>query len=769
MFLIAIAFLVGHCAIHALPALPEPWPWIGVPLLTALAARVFGARWCAALLLGAVWAWFHADGRLAEQLQNNRPADEVSFDTDVRGYISSIVSEEDTGVGFTFDVQAADRLPRKIQLMWYDTRQRPAAGELWQLRVRLKPPRGFANPGGADYTAQLFRNGIGATGYVRDGKRDAGRNTRLAAASWRYSILRVRAAIAHKLALAIPESPMLGIVQGLAVGDTHRIGSNQWRVFANTGTTHLMAISGLHIGMVAALVAWLAGRLGRWLPLQRLHIAISDVQAMSGMASALMYSALAGFSVPTQRTLVMLAVYFGTRLLRREIRSTQGLGIALLGVLLIDPFAPLSPGFWLSFGAVAAIFLATTGRLAKPSWALEYLHLQAAVSIGLLPLLIGAFGGMSLISPLVNLIAIPFFTFLVVPVVLIGALLLALSASWGVGIVKAAVGLLEWIWPLLDWASGLPLAIWHLPLLPLWIAGLMVLGCLLAIAPGMLATRIAGVLLCLPAILWQPPRPQQGAFELAVLDVGQGLAVVVTTRSHVLVYDTGPAFRSGRDTGEMVVLPYLHSRGVRRIDTLVLTHGDNDHVGGARSILTGMPTQRILVGPSVHLPRHAELCREGQHWRWDEVDFHVLHPASADGAHENDSSCVVRITGSRAVNAAALLLGDIERAAETRLVSTGSMRPTDIVVVPHHGSSTSSTEPLTRAVTPKLAVISAGYGNRWGFPRGEVLARWHAVGARTLSTAKSGAIEIAVNGADGGTPGIEVREYRRWDRAYWRN
>jgi competence protein ComEC len=680
----------------------------------------------------------------------------------VRGYIASIVDVDDSGIGFTLNVLDADEpLPSHIELSWYDTAVRPAPGELWQLRVRLKAPRGFANPGGSDYAAQMFRNGIGATGYVRDTQRDVGRNVRVQPAGWRFLILRARATLAQKLAAAIPESSMLGVVQGLAVGDTQQITSAQWRVFANTGTTHLMAISGLHIGMVAALMAWFPGRIARRLPLQRHRVAAHDVQAIVGIFASLAYCALAGLSVPTQRTLVMLLVYFATRLLRRQISVTQGLSIALLGVLLVDPFAPLAAGFWLSFGAVSAIFLATSGRLMRAHWAGEYLHLQGIVTVGLLPFLIGAFGSVSLISPLVNLVAIPFFTFLIVPLVLVGTLLLTINEWLGGYVVRLAVQFLDWSWPLLDWASALPLATWHLPQLPLWTAALMLLGCFTIIAPGAIATRIAGTMLCLPALLWLPARPHSGEFDLAVLDVGQGLAVVVTTESHILVYDTGPSFRSGRDTGQLVVLPYLYSRGIRRIDTLMITHGDNDHVGGARSVLSGLPTQRVLVGPSVRLPSPVELCSQGQQWRWDDVMFYVLHPTPADAAQKNNSSCVLRIEG---VGGAALLLGDIEHEIEARLAASGALKSAAIVVVPHHGSNTSSTQYLTQTSTPKLAVISAGFGNRWGFPKQEVVARWQAVGARTLKTSDSGAIEIAID-ADGLKP---PREYRLTRGAYWR-
>jgi competence protein ComEC len=456
----------------------------------------------------------------------------------------------------------------------------------------------------------------------------------------------------------------------------------------------------------------------------------------------------------------MLSVYFGTRLLRRQIGVTQGLSIALIGVLLVDPFAPLAPGFWLSFGAVATIFLATSGRLSRPHWTGEYLHLQGVVTVGLLPFLIGSFGSVSLISPFVNVLAIPFFTFLIVPIVLCGTLLLTVNQWLGSYVVRMAAQFLEWSWPVFNWASSLPLATWHLPQLPLLTAGLMLVGCLIIIAPGVVATRIAGGMLCLPALLWVPSRPNAGEFELAVLDVGQGLAVVVTTQSHVLVYDTGPGFRSGRDTGQSVVLPYLYSRGVRSIDMLMLSHGDNDHVGGAQSVLAGLATQHVLAGPSVHLALPLELCSQGQQWRWDDVIFRVLHPTPADAAEENNSSCVLRIEGK---GGAALLTGDIEHAIEARLAEKDLIERADIVVVPHHGSSTSSTEFLTQASAPKFALISAGYGNRWGFPKQQVVDRWHEVGARTLKTSSSGAIEITIDRAGLQPP----REYRLTHGAYW--
>ncbi len=780
MFLLAIAFLLGHCLLHAVPQLPHVDGSLGLvgaltvsavlclPAVLYLAMRRPRARFGAAIALmfaaGFGSAWWSASDRVAE-----RWPDELSgTDVEVRGYIASIVETHVDGKRFLFDVVSPDRTaavraPRHIELNWYDATSTPAPGELWQLRVRLRSSRGFANPGGYDYEAQLLRKNIGATGYVRE----ASGNRRLDVARWSYVIVRARALIAARLANALPNSPMLGIVQGLAVGDTSRMTSAQWRVFAATGTTHLMAISGLHIGMVALSfasgIAWLVARCERFIPLQRRQITVIGVQAIAGMIAAIVYSALAGFSIPTQRTLIMLCVYFGARLLRREVPPTHGLAVALITVLLVDPFAPLAAGFWLSFGAVAALFFATTGRRHTKSRWREYGRLQLIATIGLAPLLIGVFGNLSLISPLVNLLAIPFYTLLVVPLVLIASVTMLVSSTLASVVLQGAVHLLEWTWPLMEALSRLPLAMWPFPQAPTWAFILLLIGTFFLLAPGVFATRIAGATLCLPALIWQPIRPGAGEFELTLLDVGQGLSIVVTTATHALVYDTGPNFRSGRDTGELVVVPYLHARGLRRIDTLVASHGDADHIGGMESLLAQVPAERLLLGPSVTPRATSETCAAGQTWQWDGVRFEMLYPiGDVTHLHRNDTSCVLRIQG---IGGSALLLGDVERAAEQQLLTSGKLLASDIVIVPHHGSRTSSSPELVAATSPRYALFSAGFGNQWGFPKAEVQARWQAVGARSLQTSQGGAIEIAVT-RDGLGP---VRAYRAEHRHYWRD
>ncbi len=676
MFASAFGFLAGDCLVQLLPSLPAPH-WgivlgclIGVSVAFRWRVLVFG-------LLGIAWAW----GFAALALTHDLPAALEGRDLVFAGYVASLPEATRAGPRFLFDIEAVPATPdaarvRRVELTWYDATVEPAPGERWQLTVRLRRRHGYSNPGGYDHEAQLFREGIGATGYVRAD----GDNRRLAEPSIRYAVLRLRSLIATRLADALPDSSMLGLIQGLAVGERQRMSTEQWRVFAATGTSHLMAISGLHIAMVAALSASLGGLAVRLPGMQRRRFSAVDGRAAGCIAGALLYSALAGFGVPAQRTLVMLCIYCGARLSRRELRVTQGLALSLIAVLLIDPFAPLSAGAWLSFGAVGAILWLLTGRIGATDQRdlkgriRQFLTVQWAVTIGLLPVLVLVFGTVSLVSPLINLLAIPFFTLLVVPAVLLGSTALLIYAPLGEWLLWPVTWMLEAFWPLMAYGASLDLSVWHVPAAPLWAGVLLCLGAAVVIAPGILPTRIAGIMLCLPALVWRPVPVGNGEFRLTLLDVGQGLAVVVQTRSHVLLYDAGPAFQSGRDTGEMVVLPWLHSRAIGRIDTAIVSHGDLDHVGGMQSVLDGMRVDAVLGSPSVHLAgNRSGPCVRGQRWQWDGVEFAILHPGAEGGPQsDNNASCVLQIVGD---GGSALLLGDIERDAERELIEAGLIGP----------------------------------------------------------------------------------------------
>ncbi len=738
ILLCAVAFLAGHCAVHVLPALPHSVFYI--PTLIVLIAVALRLRYVVVVcfFLGIVWAWSHAAWRLEHDL----PSAFEGRDIELQGEIVSLPEPTQGQVRFVFAVDSAqlDEVERRsfnvrnVELTWYDTTVLPAAGERWRLTARMKRRHGFANPGGFDYERQLFASGVNATGYVRD----SSSNVRLASPTAASIVLRTRAWIAQGLAAARPGSDMLGIIQGLAVGDTQRMTHDQWRVFAAAGITHLMAISGLHIAMVAGVFAALCRFIARRTLTQRSRWTARQIHAVGGLSGAIIYCLLAGMSVPTQRTLVMLCVYFLTRLSCRVVSAADIFGIAVIAVLLVDPFAVLTPGMWLSFGAVAAIVMVSAGRVGVSGKVWEFTRLQAAVTIALLPLVMCSFGQMSLVSPFVNAIAIPFFTFLIVPPVLIATLLLPFSSMLSGWVLVIPDSLLHFAWPALQWAAQLPWALYYFTQASGWALACLVPGAFMTLLPIIWPIRLTGVLLCLPALTATAPPIEHGAFKLSVLDVGQGLAVVVQTAQHTLVYDTGPSFRGGRDAAEIVVLPFLRAAGVHDIDRIMISHGDDDHAGGLTSMLKLSRVKDVVLGPSVkQSPPGSTRCKAGDTWNWDGVKFSVLNPDTTMMDFDNDSSCVLQIAGT---STSALLTGDIEARAEQSMLSANRLLPVDIVVAPHHGSKTSSSTPLAAALQPRFVVFSTGYRNRWGFPKPEIEERWRSIGAETSDTSESGAV-----------------------------
>jgi competence protein ComEC len=747
----ATGMLLGVLPIAWIAALPGWW-WVPTLALTAfalLAARrwlaVAGALAGLALSLGA------AHDRLARALD---PGVEGA-DIRITGTVTGIPSERGRRTRFRLAVETAERggrpvtIPQRIRLNWYGA-ERPTIepGMRWRLTARLERPRGFANPGTFDYALWLFRERIGATGYVRD----SGSARRLNAASG-ISVAAWRAGLRERLQPLMPEGTGGGILMALALGHREGIGPAEWDVLRATGTTHLVAISGLHIGIVALLgfqcgrLVWrIAGPLRRGLPRP-------IVQAWIGLAAATVYAALAGFALPTVRALLMLSVALATIVLRRRARPLEGLATAAVAVLAVDPLAPLGASFWLSFGAVAAILYLVTGRVAPVGRAQRWLGLQLGITVALTPLLLGFFGQASLIAPLANLVAIPWISVIVVPVTLAGT---ALAAVWPDGaqhLFALADHAFQPLWTLLRSGAGLPLAEWHgaRPALPLLV--LAIVGAALLIAPRGAPARGAGALAVLPALLWQPDPPVEGGMHLHLLDVGQGLAAIVQTREHTLVYDTGARFSARFDAGSAVVVPFLRARGVRRIDGLVLSHLDNDHAGGRDAVFTDMTPATVWTSAPHELARDARFCGRGRGWTWDGVSFRFLHPGPDDALTGNDGSCVLRID---APGGSVLLPGDIEAAAEWRLLARRSALDADVVVAPHHGSLTSSTPEFVRAVDPDHVLYAVGYRNRWDFPRPEVVARWAP--ATGLGTDCGGAIRVSIHPETGVSEPLGWRE-----------
>jgi competence protein ComEC len=736
MGIAGIAMLTGVLAVLTLPALPSGTGLLLATLPMALLLWLWKPlRVLMLVLVGFAWCWWCAQQQLSLRLAAALEGRNLGLS----GWVASIPQIHPEYASFEFAVEQLDGrvpgrgIPKLVRLSWPDIATVPGAGQHWHLEVRLKRPRGYMNPGSFDYEGWLFRHGIGATGYVIPGQ------AAVRAGGERFPLLRVRVAILHAMQAALGNSSFAGVAAALAIGDRGGIDARQWRVFQNTGTAHLVAISGLHIGLIAGLVLLLVKFLWRRSVWLCAHVPVPMAATVAALLAASLYAAMAGFSVPTQRALIQLAAISGAILLRRHARVWDMLGLALIGVLLLNPLSAGEVGFWLSFGAVAAIFYVFSGRLhANRGKVVQLFHTQWAVGIGLLPLLVFFFQRATLVSPLANIVAVPVYSLLVVPLVLAGVVLLGIWSWAGTLLLKLAATVMASTWPLLEHLAQLPVSQWDTPEPSLPLLACAVAGTLWLMMPRHIPARWLGVLLLLPLFVPRPSAIPAGGFNLTLLDVGQGLSAVVRTQRHTLVYDTGPAF-SDSDAGQLVVIPWLRSRAPGAPDLAVVSHADNDHAGGWRSLHAAWPRMPVLSGAPARVAGSGR-CVRGQSWEWDGVRFEILSPEADGPTDGNDASCVLQITGA---GGNALLAGDLMRRGEQRLLQrAGSQLGSDVLVVPHHGSRSSSNADFIEAVAPRFALFPVGYRNRWGFPNRQVLENYRAAGARLLDTVSSGAVEM---------------------------
>lgn len=767
MIQFTIAFLAGVLLLQNQPQLPDAGFTGLLPPLLWLLWRHRANAWLvmpSALLCGFLWAASLAHLALGRGL----PAELEGVDLSITGFVDSIPEVSSGRARFRFQVEkmltgeGMVTPPGSLLLSWYRDAPTITAGDRWQLRVRLKRPHGMSNPGGLDYEQILFSRGIGATGYVRS----SAENRVVGVANGLALVDRLRQYIGRRIDPLLGEGAGRGILRALAIGDRSLIGTQQWELFRRTGTNHLVAISGLHIGIVSGLFLLLGSWFWRCSSRLCLLLPAQQAGAVLAIAGAFAYAALAGFAIPCVRALLMLCVVLGGLLLRRPVLPARSLSLALLLVVVVDPLSVILPGFWLSFGAVAVIILGISGRLSgrRPLfWTL--LRIQWIVALGLAPVLLLFGFEVPLVSPLVNLLAVPLFSFLLVPLTLAGVLLLFLLPPVGGWLLTTAAWLTDQFHALLVVAAdsvGLVIRLGGDPS-PWLLVGVLAAVTLLLL-PAAVPGRWSGLILLLPLLLHQPPVPPTGAAWVSVLDVGQGLAVVVRTASHVLLYDSGPRFPSGFDTGDSVVLPYLRTLAVQRIDRIIVSNGDLDHRGGLASVLREFPAAQVMSGePKRIVAAEAAYCRAGQGWEWDGVYFQIMHPDDPADWRGNNASCVLSV---RSAGGARLLLsGDIESAVEEDLVrQRAEQLRADVVIVPHHGSATSSSERFVSATGARYALVSAGYRNRYGFPRPEVTARWLSRGARMINTAESGAITLQL-AADGSLKGPVT--HRQQARRYW--
>jgi competence protein ComEC len=612
------------------------------------------------------------------------------------------------------------------------------------------------NPGGFDYEGWLFQHRIRATGYVADNA-----HNRFTGLTEDQIINRARYFLRDKLTTALAGSPFTGLVLALSLGDRSLISDEAGDVMIRTGTNHLLAISGLHISLVAALFFFLARKLwcvGGLLPL---YMPAPKAAVFAAILAAAGYSLLAGMSIPTQRSLIMVTIIMLGLFSHRRYPLSAVFCAALLLVLLADPFAVLDAGFWLSFAAISIIAYGMSSRVDVDNLWWRWGRTQYLVAIGLLPLLLLFFGQYSLTGLGANYAAIPWVSFLVTPFAIAGTVLMVGLEPLGRLCLELSAAALGLLWPFLEVLAELDHGVWRQASNSVWATGAGIVGAAWLLMPRGMPARWIGLVWMLPLLFPVKTRPVEGDLWFSLLDVGQGLAAVAHTRAHTLVFDTGARFSGNFNTGRAVAVPYLNYYHVDHLDKMVISHGDNDHIGGAEAVLAAYPGTPVLTSvPEKFNPVDAQLCRAGQSWRWDGVDFSILHPDDGAMDSDNNRSCVLMI---RAAGGSILLSGDIEAPAEIKLVRKfQKLLAADILVVPHHGSKTSSTPAFISAVAPKLALFPAGYRNRFKFPNKAIIARYAATGAGLYNTAKDGAILITIN-----KPGVSVVRYRTAAGRFW--
>ncbi|MDI1279591.1 DNA internalization-related competence protein ComEC/Rec2 [Methylobacter sp.] len=758
MVVSALSFLAGLMLVQQFPILPDvKWLVVG-GILAGIIAWLRYWR-CLFFVVGVLWAIVFAMHRLSDRLPEQLEGAEVQ----VVGTIADLPEQDEKRVRFDFITregvydanQSGQQLPAKLRLSWYYPDQPVKAGQQWVFTVKLKRVHGTMNPGGFDYERWLFTEGVGATGYVRPSPKPVllGRDSAWSSISvWRQSIT-------DQLSNALGNSASLALIKALTIGDGNSVTQEQWEVFRKTGTTHLVVISGSHIGLIAGLVYFLMLKLWAWTGW--LAWSPQKVAAVSAVLVAIFYSGLAGFSVPTQRSVVMLSIAMAAIILQRNSRPFNTLSIALFAVLIVDPLAVLSAGFWLSFLAVSVIVYAVSGRLGKLGSVWGAIKINGVTSVGLSPLLLLFFQQVSLIAPLANLIAVPVISLLVVPLSLLAVIIMFILPALANKLFFLVDTVLQGLWWLLAHLAEIPMASINHALPSYWALLFAVPGILLLLAPVGIPARWLSLVLFLPLVFTDVKQPEAGDINMTLLDVGQGLSTVVQTTHHLLVYDTGAKFSEQSDMGQSVLLPFLRSQGVAKIDSLIISHGDNDHIGGAVSLMRGMPTEKILTSVPQQLSEYAPIeCVAGQSWLWDEVKFTMLAPQQAF-VSENDNSCVLKIQSKYGT---VLLTGDIEAAAESWLVETyGEALKADVLVAPHHGSKTSSTAGFLQAVQPGYVLIPAGYRNQFGHPHKDVLARYRQVHALWLNNADSGAIVVNVKNNVFAVQGMRQAESKYWN------
>lgn len=779
MFPFVFAFLLGDLCIQSgreLLGLPDVLLALFIATLACLMLQRFWRYSYVAigLALGAAWSDWQAHSLLAWTL----PKAMEGMPLTVTGQIASLPRASEGGARFHLLLQGVDQhatVPRGKALVVLTWRDAPPlqVGDSWRLVVRLKRIHGMRNTGTFDYETWAFQNHLRAMGNVLQRPSPVW----LSHCGHCFIFAKARQRLQEKMRALASRLPMFPWIEALAIGERGGLSPENWQVLRRTGTNHLMAVAGLHIGMMAGAfyvtVFWLwrwSVRFMLWMPA---HHAASLAMLLVGGA----YSALAGFSLPAQRAFVMLFIFVCSTLARKKPAMSQAFSLAMLIVLLKSPLVVLSESFWLSFGTIALILYALGGRLSPTGWWWKWGRAQWAIGLGLVPLTVAFFQECTLVSFVANCFAVPWLGFSVLPFVFFGSVFAFISPVLAKLLLSLADFNLGVLWAFLRWCSNFPVASWHFPTPGALVLFAGLLGCMLLLLPISFPGRWFGALWLLPLFLHLPERPKEGDYKFTLLDVGQGLSAVVETKQHVLIYDTGPKYPGHVDLGEQAVLPFLYAQAIKQVDMLVISHGDNDHIGGAQSILRALPVLAVRTSVPDKVPsRDTRFCEAGMDWEWDKVRFSFVYPpqAIARGAHfalglrrrkvisGNDRSCVLLVdNGKQRV----LLAGDIETFAEKEMLKRVPEKlSAQVLVAPHHGSNTSGDGGFIAAVRPAYVLYAIGYRNRYHFPRQSVVSAYAKINAKQLDTANSGAITFTFK-KEGDIEGPIL--YRHAHQKYW--
>ncbi len=756
-----IAFLLGILLTLQFPELPPVWlQFVLLPvLILCLVCSHKGLRITGFILLGCLWALFRAGMILSDELSVDLEGKTLIAE----GRVVSLPEYRDKGIRFEFEIEklvTGDGKvfpgPGKVRLNWYEGKAEMIPGQIWQLSVRLKRPYGFMNPGGFDYEAWLFQYRIKATGYVVN--RATNSYTGLSAGG---TINRIRYLLRQGINNNLDGSTYTGLIAGLSIGDRSQISKAANDTLIRTGTNHLLSISGLHISLVAGLFYFLVLKFWSFSGTLPLRIAAPRVAILAAIIAACGYAVLAGLSIPTQRSLIMVTVIMLGIFSHRRYPFSKVFCTALLSVLVLDPFATLNAGFWLSFSAIAIIAYGMSCRVDVDNLWWRWGRTQYLVAIGLMPVLLLLFGQYSTAGMLANLVAIPWVSFITTPLALAGTVLVSLFEPAGRLFLQLADGSLDLLWPFLEWLANMEGAVWQQPSISVWVMGAGIIGAMILLQPEGLPARWVGLVWMLPLFFPLKQRPDENELWFTLLDVGQGLSAVIHTRNHTLVYDTGASFSENFNAGSAVVVPYLRELGVDTIDTLIISHGDNDHIGGSKDVLAAFPKTPVLTSVPDKIKHHSVAeCLAGQSWQWNGVDFRMLHPSETDGNTGNNRSCVLKVSTA---GYAILLSGDIEKQVENQLIKKYSGElAAQILVAPHHGSKTSSTTGFINTVAPEMVLFPVGYRNRFKHPNQDIIDRYENRGISMYDTARHGAMIIKINQA-----GVSIISHRYMARRFW--